>query len=120
MGFTTAQSQTTQRTGARSTMSSNIDLEKDNNFSESKAKAKSKRKIRYKITAAEKEAFYMLSTLLRHVRVGIMYWDELSPADKIKLETDYREQLLEFIDFGNRYVNSSLHYRLREKEPEEE
>ena len=39
---------------------------------------------------------------------------------KILLQEHYTSRLLYFLDFGNRYVSRSLHYRLREKTPEEE
>jgi hypothetical protein len=82
----------------------------------SRARAKRIRRL----NSAEKEAFYLLSDLLNCIRFGIMYWDDLSNVQKILLQEHYTNRLLYFLDFGNRYVSRSLHYRLREKTPEEE
>jgi hypothetical protein len=73
-----------------------------------------------KLMQAEKEAFYLFSDLLNCVRLGIMNWDDLSNVQKIQLQEYYTTRLLYFLDLGNRYVSRSLHYRLREKTPEEE
>jgi hypothetical protein len=82
----------------------------------SRARAKRIRRI----TSTEKEAFHLLSHLLNCIRLGITYWDQLSNVQKIQLQEYYTTRLLYFLDFGNRYVSRSLHYRLREKTPEEE
>jgi hypothetical protein len=70
----------------------------DNNISRARVKRISKS------TSAEKEAFYLLLDLLNCVRLGITYWDQLSDVQKIQLQY--------FLDFGNRYVSRSVHYRL--------
>jgi hypothetical protein len=88
------------------------------NINKNISRARAKR-IR-RLTSAEKEAFYLLSDLLNCVLLGITYWDRLSDVQKIQLQEYYTSRLLYFLDFGNQYVSRSLHYRLREKTPEEE
>ena len=46
--------------------------------------------------------------------------DRLTSAQKIMLEVYGTEKLLELIELYNRHVSQSIHYRLREKTPEEE
>ena len=82
----------------------------------SRARAKRIRRL----NSAENEAVYLLSDLLNCIRFGIMYWDDLSNVQKILLQEHYTSRLLYLLDFGNRYVSRSLHYRLREKTPEDE
>jgi hypothetical protein len=48
------------------------------------------------------------------------HWDELSPVQKITFEEYTTGKLLELVDLYNRNVLRSIHYRLREKTPEEE
>jgi len=73
----------------------------------------------HKLASTEKEGFHLHSDLLNCIRLGV-YWDRLSEVQKIQLQEYYTTRLLYFLDFGNRYVSRSLHYRLREKTPEEE
>jgi hypothetical protein len=47
-------------------------------------------------------------------------WNDLTPVQKIVLEDYGTIKLLELIELYNRYVSHSIHYRLREKTPEEE
>lgn len=47
-------------------------------------------------------------------------WDSLTSVQKIQLEQYGTEKLLELLELYNRYVSHRIHYRLREKTPEEE
>jgi hypothetical protein len=80
-----------------------------------------------KSTKAKAHHIRRLNGKIRHVLWELDYcfdaaehWDNLTPVDKILLEENGTIKLLELLELYNRYVGHSVHYRLREKEPEEE
>jgi hypothetical protein len=91
---------------------------KDKYFSNLKAKARRIRWLRL-IPAGRKQAWNILQDLYRIFGTA-EEWDNLTPDQRIQLEEYGTEKLLEFIEFCNCHVFHSIHYRLREKEPEEE
>ena len=48
------------------------------------------------------------------------YWGDLSPIQRVMLESRWTDLLLELLSFGNRRVMHSLHYQLIEQTPEED
>ena len=75
----------------------------------------------------EAKCIRRLNGKIRHVLWNIDYcfeaaehWDNLTPIEKILLEGYSTDKILELIELYNRYVGHSVHYRLREKTPDEE
>jgi hypothetical protein len=94
---------------------------KHSSSSTTKARAKSKRKVksRYYVTAREREAFYILAKLLQLCGARMCYQDNFSPDQQIKVEIDFTNTLLQFLDFNNRHNPHSLQLGLRELDPDE-
>lgn len=88
----------------------------DKNISRVKAKA---RAIRRLIPPERRQVFCVLSDLYQCFKFAER-WKSLSPVQHIELEEYYTYKLLVLLDLGNKYVNRSLPYRLREKGPEEQ
>jgi hypothetical protein len=91
---------------------------KDKDFSESKAKTRKLSRLRL-ILAVRTQAWNIFQGLYRVIRLAEK-WDDLTPFQRIQLEEHGTEKLLEFLEFCNCHVFHGVHYRLREKEPEEE
>jgi hypothetical protein len=88
----------------------------DKNISRVKARA---RTIRRLIPPERRQLFCVLSDLYQCFKFAER-WNSLTPVQHIELEEYYTDKLLVLLDLGNKYVNRSLPYRLREKEPEEQ
>lgn len=78
-------------------------------------------------TSAKAQHIRRLNGKVRRVLWDIDYifdigeqWNSLTAVQKIMLEVYGTDKLLELIELYNRYVSHSIHYRLREKTPEEE
>jgi hypothetical protein len=80
-------------------------------------------------TSIKAKAYHIhrLNGKIRHVLWDLDYcfdtakhWNKLSPVEKILLEEYGTDKLLELIELYNLHVSHSIHYRLREKSPEEE
>jgi hypothetical protein len=91
---------------------------KDKDFSKSKGKARKVRRLRF-IPAARKQAANTLKGLYR-IFATAEEWDNLTPVQRFQLEEYGTNKVLEFLELYNSHVFHSIHYRLREKEPEEE
>jgi hypothetical protein len=47
-------------------------------------------------------------------------WNNLTPTERIMLETQWTDLMLVLLGLGNSRVMHSLHYRLREQTPEDD
>jgi hypothetical protein len=81
----------------------------------------------FPVTRAKAKRIRRLNGKIRQVLWDLDYcfdaaehWDDLSPVQKILLEEYSTDKLLELIELYNHHVSHSIHYRLREKTPEEE
>jgi hypothetical protein len=81
-----------------------------------KAKARARHIHNLKLNGKARKAFWDLA---RCFDIGEQ-WDELTPVQKMMLEEYGTIKLLELIELYNRQISHSIHYRLREKTPEEE
>jgi hypothetical protein len=86
----------------------------DNSFS-SKSKA---RRIR-RLAPSSIEAYHLLSDIYMCFGFAAQ-WNDLTPIQRITLEEYYTDKVLQLLELGNKHINRSLPYRLREATPEEE